>query len=37
MTLYYVFIGVYVAAILGIIFAVAYVSYQKDGFFHRRR
>jgi hypothetical protein len=37
MILHYVFIGVYLAAVLGIILAVVYVSHQKDGFFHRRR
>jgi ABC-type nitrate/sulfonate/bicarbonate transport system permease component len=37
MALHYVFIGVYLAAILGIILAVVYVSYPKGGFFHHRR
>ena len=35
MILHYVFIGVYIAAILGIIFAVVYVSHQRDGSSHR--
>ena len=31
MILHYVFIGVYIAAILGIIFTVVYASHQKNG------
>jgi|MudIll2142460700_1097286.scaffolds.fasta_scaffold00876_6 hypothetical protein len=35
MIIQYVFIGVYIAAILGIIFAVFHVSHQKSGSYHR--
>ena len=35
MILHYVFIGVYIAAILGIIFAVVYVSHPRNGVPHR--
>lgn len=35
MILHYVFIGVYLAAILGIVFAVVHVSHQKNGASHR--
>ena len=37
MILHYIFIGVYIAAILGIIFAVVYVSHQKSSSYHRPR
>jgi hypothetical protein len=37
MILHYVFIGVYFAALLGIIFAVVHVSRQKRASFHRHR
>jgi hypothetical protein len=35
MMIQYVFIGVYIAAILGIIFAVFHVSHQRPGAHHR--
>lgn len=35
MILHYVFIGIYLAAILGIILAVVHVSRQRDGSYHR--
>jgi len=35
MILHYVFIGVYIAGILGIIFAVVYVYHQRNGASHR--
>jgi hypothetical protein len=35
MILHYVFIGIYLAAILGIILAVVHVSRQRDGGSHR--
>jgi divalent metal cation (Fe/Co/Zn/Cd) transporter len=35
MILHYVFIGVYIAAIVGIVFAVIYVSHQKADSHHR--